>query len=134
MRTIEHTVFGKTDVYEIVDEVPLGYIIWNVGPENAPQGYIPFCRPAHRQRFEGSRDIDPTTLKAVKADGAADIMVAVGHGQDTPTKMEQYIKRYSNSKTEYVRRRVEDSKKALAALKNVKGYENIKDWSELYGN
>lgn len=134
MRMIEHTVFGKTDVYEVVDEVPLGYVIWNIGPNNAPQGYIPFCRPAHRQRFEGGREIDPTTLKAVKADGAADIMVAVGHGQDTPKKMEQYIKRYNNSKTEYVRRRVEDSKKALAALKNVKGYENIKDWSELYGN
>lgn len=134
MRTIEHTVFGKTDVYEVVDEVPLGYVIWNIGPNNAPQGYIPFCRPAHRQRFEGGREIDPDTLKAVKADGAADIMLSVGHGQDTPRKMEQYIKRYSCSKTEYVRRRVEDNKKALDALRKVKGYENIKDWSELYGN
>lgn len=31
------------DVFEIVDTVPLGYSIWNIG-HNMPDGYLPFCR------------------------------------------------------------------------------------------
>ena len=59
--TITHTANGKTDTYEIVEAVPRGYMIWNIG-SNAPEGYLPLCRPAQFQRFPGGRDIDPNTL------------------------------------------------------------------------
>ena len=32
------------DVFEIVDTVPLGYSIWNIG-HNMPDGYLPFWMP-----------------------------------------------------------------------------------------
>lgn len=45
MSTITHTHNFTTHTYEVVDEVPLGYMIWNIG-HCAPEGYLPLCRPA----------------------------------------------------------------------------------------
>ena len=55
------------DVFEIVDTVPLGYSIWNIG-RNMPDGYLPFCRLCATQPFEGAQCIETDTLKAVKTE------------------------------------------------------------------
>lgn len=62
--TFIHTNYhGKTDTFRVVDsieEVPLGYIIWNIGRHNFPlQSYIPMARQA------SETTIDPNTLMAV---------------------------------------------------------------------
>lgn len=124
--TITHTspYTGTTDTYEVVDFVPLGYTIWNIG-RNAPNGYLPLCRIAANQPFPGARNIEADTLKAIKVDGAKDILAAIGHGQDTLPAMEQYVKRYKNSKTDYVQHRVALYQKAIPVMQKIKGIENL---------
>lgn len=73
MNTITHTALGETHTYEIVKEVPCGFEIWNIG-NNAPEGYLPLCRLRGCQKFEGGREIDADALKAIKADGAAELV------------------------------------------------------------
>ena len=46
--------------FQIVDKVPLGYQIWNIG-RNMPDGYLPFCRLAFRQPFDGARNVEIET-------------------------------------------------------------------------
>ena len=48
-----------THKFEIVDRVPLGYHVWNIG-ENMPDGYLPLCRLCASRPFEGATAIDPS--------------------------------------------------------------------------
>ena len=122
MNTLTHTTLGATHTYEIVDDVPCGYTIWNIG-KNAPKGYLPLCRLT--RQFEGGREIEPDTLKAIKADGAEEILSAVGFGPTTLPEMERYVKRYGRSKTPYVKSRVERCRKAIYYMQKIKGIENL---------
>lgn len=124
MNTITHTALGKTHTYEIVSKMPCGFEIWNIG-NNAPEGYLPLCRLRGCQKFEGGREIDADALKAIKADGAAEILAAVGFGPKTVKEMSRYIKRYSNSKSTYVKNRIERCKKAIYYMQKIKGIENL---------
>ncbi len=83
--------FGyPTNVFQLVDKIPLGYMIWNIGT-NMPKGYLPLCRLASRQPFEGARNIDPDTLKAIKIEGAELVLAAIGNGQNTVAEMEKFL-------------------------------------------
>lgn len=106
---------GK-DTFEVVEEVPYGYIIWNIG-KNMVDGYLPLCRLSSQQPFAGARCIDANTLKAIKTDGAQTIMAAAGYGPDTVKKMEDYIAKYAR------RRPYECSKMrtALPFMRQIKG-------------
>lgn len=88
MRTMVH----RGDIYEVVETYPLGYEIWNIG-DNAPDGYIPFCRLKLVQPFEGAREIERDTLKLMKCAGARAIMSAARCGLTTLPKMEAYLKK-----------------------------------------
>lgn len=116
-----------TFIYEIVDEIPLGYMIWNIG-SHAPAGYLPLCRPAAYQPFHGSRNIDTDALKAIRVDGAEDILAAVGYGPDTFQEMERYIHRYGNTKTDRIQHRVALYRKAISIMRTIKGIERLKKW------
>lgn len=120
MNTLTH----KGHVFEIVEEVPPGYMIWNIG-KNMIDGYLPLCRLSERQPFPGGRSIDADTLKAIKIDGAQDILAAVGWGEETLEEMERYVKRYRNSKTERVRFLIERYEKAIPIMRKIKGIENL---------
>ena len=109
---------GKHE-FELVDSVPRGYIIWNIG-KNMVDGYLPLCRLRMIQPFEGGRSIETDTLKAIKCDGAQKILAAIGGGQNTVEKMERYIKRYSSSKNSAILARVDRMKKAVEVLKTIK--------------
>ena len=76
--------------YEIVDSIPAGYEIWNIG-RHAPEGYVPLCKPIRPDSYH----IDPDTLKAIKCDNAQIIMDAVGYCE--MNDMEQYVKRHENA-------------------------------------
>ena len=84
------------DVFEIVDTVPLGYSIWNIG-HNMPDGYLPFCRLCMEQPYEGAQYIERDTLKAIKTEGAQIILDAIGRGAGNDLKsMERYLQRHPN--------------------------------------
>ena len=85
MKIHHTTALGVCDTYEVVTEPPLGYIIWNIG-DNAPEGYLPFCRLKFMQPFEGGREIESDTLKAMKCDGA-----------ETSAEMKEFIKKHERN-------------------------------------
>lgn len=107
-------------IFEIVDCVPAGYQVWNIG-KNMIDGYLPLCKLKSVQRFEGGRDIETDTLKAIKTDGAQIILSAVGGGQNTIESMERYIKRYSKSRPgTWSHRQKERMKEALKYMYQIK--------------
>lgn len=79
--------------YEVVTEVPVGYLIWNIGKNMVP-GYLPFCRLKAIQPFEGGRSVETDTLKAIKCAGAGVILTAIGYGEDTSADMQTFIKKH----------------------------------------
>ena len=59
------TLCEKTDVFEIVEKIPAGFFVWNIGENMGTHEYIPFCQnlyPGSKENF----DINPATLKAIK--------------------------------------------------------------------
>lgn len=86
MRTITH----NGDTFQIVDHVPLGYQIWNIG-EHMLDGFLPFCRKAAHQPFPGGQCIESDTLKALPCKHAQVILKAIRGGCNTVEKMEQYV-------------------------------------------
>ena len=115
-QTITHD--GYT--FELVDRVPRGYLIWNIG-KNMIDGYLPLCRLAQFQPFPGGRNIEVETLKAIKCEGAQTILAAIGYGPETPDQMEKYIKRYSKEGPGGRHAlAVERMKKALPLMREIK--------------
>ena len=110
---------GYAYLFEIVDYIPAGYEIWNIG-KNMADGYLPICRLKNPQPYEGCMEIDRETLKAIKLDGAQTVLTAIYFGPKRPKDFERYIKRYEKSKTPYVARRVERSKAALEIMRTIR--------------
>lgn len=55
----------RTDVFEIVEKIPQGFFVWNIGENMGTHEYIPVCQDLHpgdKTNFE----INIATLKAVK--------------------------------------------------------------------
>lgn len=94
--TVPSPFSGTAHTFELVDHVPLGYSIWNIG-ENMADGYLPLCRLCSVQPFPGGRNIELDTLKAIKCEHAQIILKAIGYGPDTPEKMKKFIQRYEDS-------------------------------------
>jgi len=114
------TITVGRHVFEIIDHVPLGYEIWNIG-KNMPEGYLPLCRLKNPQPYEGCREVEADTLKAIRVEDAQTILAAVGGGQNTVEAMEAYIKRYAKAKPNtYSYRQVQRMKNALPIMKQIK--------------
>ena len=66
-KDLEMTLTLRNRSYKVVSsisEVPLGYVVWNIGRHNFPlRGYIPMCRP--NRAHEDDYSIDITSLCAV---------------------------------------------------------------------
>ena len=109
------TITVGKDTFEVVDYVPLGYQIWNIG-KNMVDGYLPLCRV-----IPGTYNVEPDTLKAIKIEGAQKILAAIGGGQNTIEKMECYIKRYQNTKPgTWAHRQVQRMQEALPVMRQIK--------------
>ena len=65
-KDLEMTLTLRNRNYKVVSsisEVPLGYVVWNIGRHNFPlRGYIPMCRP--NRAHEDDYSIDTTSLCA----------------------------------------------------------------------
>lgn len=106
--------------FALVEEVPPGHMVWNIGKHMAP-GYLPLCRPLLPQPFDGARRIDPDSLKAIRIDGAEHIMKAVGWaGNCTIDQMEWYVEQHCDSKDECESYQVELFRKAIPVMKQIK--------------
>lgn len=88
---------AQVQSFQIVDKVPLGYQIWNIG-RNMLDGYLPFCRLASRQPFDGAREVEIETLKAIPAPYAQEILAAAGSAGNTQKELEEHLCRHRNAK------------------------------------
>lgn len=114
---MEKTITGDGLVFEVVEEFPLGYLIWDVS-ENLIPGYLPLCRLCSNQPFPGGRNIEVDTLKAIKCEGAQTILAAMGYGPEAPEEMEEYISKYANDPAnDWI---VQRMKKALPLMRKLK--------------
>ena len=55
----------RGDIFEIVEKIPAGFFVWNIGDNIGLDEYIPICKdlyPEDKENFE----IDTTSLKAIK--------------------------------------------------------------------
>lgn len=55
----------KEDVFQIVERIPNGFFVWNIGENMKSSEWIPLCQDLH----PGDKDdysINPDTLKAIK--------------------------------------------------------------------
>lgn len=59
------TLCEKTDVFEIVEKIPVGFFVWNIGENMGTHEYIPVCEDLHQENKE-DYSINLATLKAVK--------------------------------------------------------------------
>ena len=57
--------FEKSRSYEVVEKIPAGFFVWNIGDNMGLDEYIPICRDLHPEDKENF-EIDTTSLKAIK--------------------------------------------------------------------
>ena len=57
--------FGKSSSYEVVEKIPSGFFVWNIGENMGTHEYIPVCQDQHTED-KTNFEINISTLKAVK--------------------------------------------------------------------
>lgn len=57
--------FGKSRSYEVVEKIPSGFFVWNIGENMGTDEYIPVCEDLHPEDKD-NYEINPYTLKAIK--------------------------------------------------------------------
>ena len=55
----------RIDIFEIVEKIPAGFFVWNIGDNMGHDEYIPLCKDLHPEDKENF-EIDTTTLKVIK--------------------------------------------------------------------
>lgn len=108
------TIVDGKNVYTVVDELPLGYVPWNIG-KYAPEGYLPLCRHI----APDSCEIDSKTLKAIRCEGAQEILAcSAATGLWHPSELKRYLEKHENDpRKEY---EVERIKAALPYVEAIK--------------
>ena len=110
---------GK-DEFELVDFIPYGYKIWNIG-KNMINGYLPLVITGG---YDGCQVVG--IKKAVKCEEAQTILNAIGAGQGNIKEMQKYIEEHTNSNDSWEIMHIERLKKALKVLYTIKGAENLR--------
>lgn len=83
-----------------------------------PDGYLPLCRLKMIQPFDGAREVEADTLKAIKLEGAQTVLRASIEGFETVEKMEAFVKKCSGKTLgSNEQRKLDKVRDALEALK-----------------
>ena len=61
----ESELCERKDVFEIVEKIPDGFFVWNIGDNMGTHEYIPVCEDLHPEDKDDC-SINQATLKAVK--------------------------------------------------------------------
>lgn len=103
--------------FEIVDFIPYGYHIWNIG-ENMKKDYLPLVLVGG---YDGCQVIG--VMKALPLKNAQKILSVIREGNDSPRKIKDYIEKYENNETN--KEKVERMKEALDIMLQIKGINNL---------
>lgn len=94
----------RTDVFEVVDEFPAGYIIWNIGRENFNhECFIPLAqRVSNNKKGLEYYHIKTDTLKALKVESEelALFLMKYAHKVDSvnSSNFDQIVKEFKEGK------------------------------------
>ena len=61
----EKPMSEEIDIFEIVEKIPVGFFVWNIGENMGTHEYIPVCEDLHPEDKD-NYEINTATLKAVK--------------------------------------------------------------------
>ena len=61
----ESELCERKDVFEIVEKIPAGFFVWNIGDNMGLDEYIPICEDLHPYDKD-NYEINPNTVKAIK--------------------------------------------------------------------
>jgi len=91
-------IMGYTNTYEIVDHIPAGFFVWNIGENMGHEEYIPICEPLYPGLPKSNPDsyhINPETVKAIKLakEEVAILRDAAGYGVTSKKAAKSAIKR-----------------------------------------
>ena len=99
--TVEHGTFPP-HTYRVVDKIPPGYFVWNIGPESMPEGYLPLCHWANPATWSwpGENKVDMDTLCAIKTrpNRVKAIMEASHYCIGRAYDMAEYIEAHKDAK------------------------------------
>lgn len=99
METIIDKVWPyPTHIYERVEEIPFGYIVWNIGRDNFPhERSIPLAKPG----YNGSKwHIDPNSLKYIVVNNEELALKIIEEAKEKTVKRERFyeiVKEYDLS-------------------------------------
>lgn len=112
---IQETKWGRIDNFEIVDSIPDGYIIWNIG-RNMVDGYLPLVKPLENY------NIDLNSMKAIKYDDSQIILNGLVGGNNLES-LKQYINDIDNGIIEdrYKYAEIVEAIKHLEIIEQIKG-------------
>ena len=56
---------NRNDIFEIVEKIPAGFFVWNIGENMGTDEYIPICEDLHPEDKD-NYEINPNTVKAIR--------------------------------------------------------------------
>ena len=61
----ESALCERKDIFEIVEKIPAGFFVWNIGENMGTDEYIPICEDLHPEDKD-NYEIKTSTLKAIR--------------------------------------------------------------------
>lgn len=61
----ESNLSDRGDIFEIVEKIPAGFFVWNIGENMGTDEYIPICEDLHPEDKD-NYEINASTLKAIR--------------------------------------------------------------------
>ena len=55
----------RNDIFEVVEKIPAGFFVWNIGENMGTDEYIPICEDLHPEDKD-NYEINTSTLKAIR--------------------------------------------------------------------
>lgn len=65
MKIRDTSRFGNQKEYEVVEKIPKGFFVWNIGKNMGHDDYIPVCEDLYPDDKD-SYEVNTSTLKAIK--------------------------------------------------------------------
>lgn len=114
--------------YEVTDEIPEGYQIWPIGPQNAPPGYVPICRLVAGGPIEYGETSYAKDLKVIRSAGAYPILKTASAGHGTLSEMLNfagYARKPGYGSITLLMRDAVISEEAIPYMEKLNGVENL---------
>ncbi len=112
--------YGRETTFDVVDKIPKGYIVWNIGNLMGSDEHIPLAmRMSEDKNSDKYNYINPNTLKAIKltSDEVKILRDAAKFGINSKKEAEKTIN--INPKEYFEIKRCELSKKSLSIFERI---------------